>query len=59
MENHALVKILSLELKQVSNRKILGLVDPTFTQRSGFNELSRPLPWFCAASLHKNNGIDI
>lgn len=28
MENHAIMKILSLELRQVSNRKILGLVDP-------------------------------
>lgn len=59
MENHAIMRILSLEFIQVSNRKISGLFDPAFKHRSGFNELSRPLPWFSADSPHKNNGIDM
>lgn len=58
-ESRAIMKILSLVLRWVSNRKILGRADPAFRHRSGFNELSGPLSCFSADSLHKNNGINI
>lgn len=54
-----MVKIPLLELRQISNRNILGLADPAFRQGNGLNELSEPLLWFSANSLHKNSGINI
>lgn len=59
MENHAVGKILSLKLREVSNRNMLDLADPAFRQGSGLNKLSKPLLWFSANSLHKNSGINI
>lgn len=43
MQNHAVIKILSLELRQVSNTNTLDLDGPDFRHMSGLNELSNIL----------------